>query len=340
MVFTEFTRKISLLSMGFLLIAPFKALQAQDELLWPVYAAQLSDKVLEHCQINTCEMNVLNAEALSQLLNEHPLKYDVNEALTLSEYELLISSAIIKENQDGYGDAASSTLVLEMSTSWRGIIVDDYNVETFIDSSLEDIAKALVDAWVSRVQYSDVFSAERIYHTIGASDYENQMQLPEKIGDFVRSQSALYHDPLQGIITRYLHPDFADAVVDISVYPVSPFTHAHHDFSMNLSAEMQIEKSQIEALIKQAKMQDYQISEIQSTELGSAQSTISGLAMEVALETQIDPVYSTQILFTQNDKFIKLTGNVPKHMMLALANESVAHIKVPQESAFMHSMRQ
>jgi hypothetical protein len=338
MLFTEYTRKASLLAVGCLLTATYNTSQAQDELSWPVYAAQLSDKVLEHCEIKSCDMNVLDATALSQMLNEHVLKDEVNEALTLSQYELLVSSALIKNSSAK--NPAANTLVLEMSTSWRGIIVDDYNVETLIDSNLEDTARALVDAWVVRVQQSDVFSAERIYHTIGASDYQNQMQLPEKIGDFVRSQSALYHDPLQGIITRYLHPDFADAVVDVSVYPVSPFTHANQDFSMNLSAEMQIEKTQIEALIKQAKMQDYLISEIQSTALGSAQSTISGLAMEVALETQIDPIYSTQILFTQNDKFIKLTGNVPKQMMLALANESVEQIKVPQESAFMQSMRQ
>lgn len=338
MVFTEFTKKQTFIATLLLGVGVSTPSYAAEEMSWPVYAAQLSDNVLEHCAVQACDINVLDSNSLTQLLNGHPLRDDVYEALTLSEYELLISSAVIKERVSD--SASEDTLVLEMSTSWRGIIVDDYNVETEIDTNVESTARALVDAWVTRVQQSDVFSAERIYKIIGASDYQNHMQLPEKIGDFVRSQTALYHDPLQGSITRYLHPDFADAVVDVSVYPVSPFTHQSQDFAMNLSAEMQIERSQIEALIKQAQMQDYQISDIQATELQSDDGAISGLAMEVALETQIDPIYSTQVIFTQNDKFIKLTGNVPKTMMLALVNESVAKIKVPQESAFMQSMRQ
>jgi hypothetical protein len=338
MVFTGFTSKLSLTAASLLLFCFNMQTYAQEEISWPVHAAELSDKVIEHCTVQACDMNVLDTSSLNQLLNKHPLKYDVYEALTLSEYELLVSSAVIKGPRSD--KASADTLVLEMSTSWRGIIVDDFNVETQIEKNAKGTASALFDVWVNRVQNSDVFSAERIYKTIGASDYQNHMQLPEKIGDFVRSQTALYHDPLQGSITRYLHPDFADAVVDVSVYPVSPFTHHNQDFAMNLSAEMQIERSQIEALIKQAQMQDSQISEIQTTELQSDEGAISGLAMEVALETQIDPVYSTQVIFTQNDKFIKLTGNVPKTMMLALVNESVGQIKVPQESAFMQSMRQ
>jgi len=338
MVFTEFTKKLALSASSVLLFAFNTPCFAQEETSWPVYAAQLSDKVLGHCTMQACDINVLDANALTQLLNEHPLTYDVYEALTLSEYELLVSSAVIKENRSD--TVSQDTLVLEMSTSWRGIIVDDYNVETQIDASMADTARALIDAWVSHVKHNDVFSAERIYKTIGASDYQTQMQLPEKIGDFVRSQTALYHDPLHGSITRYLHPEFTDAVVDVSIYPVSPFTHHNQDFTKNLSAEMQIERSQIEALIKKAQIQDYQISEIQTTELQSYKGATSGVAMEVALETQTDPIYSTQVIFTQNDKFIKLTGNVPKSMMLALVNESVSKIKVPQESVFMQSMRQ
>jgi hypothetical protein len=335
MVFTDFSRKISIASMGVAL--SFSALSySQDEQSWPVYAAQLSDEVISECESKSCTLNVLDAATLSNILNKHPMSMDVHEALNLSEYELLVSSALI-ETDTQRGEKA---LVLEMTTSWRGIPVDDFNLKVPHSDTLDATATAVLNQWVSSVQENEVFSAERIYKIIGASDYQNQMQLPETIGDFVRSQTALYHDPLQGSITRYLHPDFADAVVDVSVYPVSPFTHPDKNLEESLSAEMQIERTQIQTLIEQAQMSDYLISEIQTTELTSASGPISGLAMEVALETQIDPVYSTQFLFTQNDKFVKLTGNLPKGMMLSLVNESVAQIKVPQESSFMQSMRQ
>jgi hypothetical protein len=332
MVFVEFIRKSSVFLIScFFLLCHFDAL-AERERAWPIFAAQISDSVLEYCQIERCDLNLIDKALLEQLFEVHPNKEDVFDSLTLSEYELLVSSAV-KINK-----AASQTLVLEMTTSWRGVPIDDFNVETTIDSSLTETAATVINRWVNRAQSEDVFDAKRIYDMVGASDYSQHLQLPEKIGEFVLIETALYHDPMLGSISRYKHPKFADAVVDVSVYPISPFVHPKSKFAP-LQSEMEIEKSHISTLIEQAKLDDYYISDIQSARFTSALGNVDGLSLEVALQTKIDPVYSTQFLFTQNDKFIKLTGNVPKHMMLALVQESIGQIRVPHESSFMQSMR-
>jgi hypothetical protein len=341
MVFAKFNSKIfTYLSFFFIVCASASANSSDPQSenpeqgsQWPVFAAQLSENVIELCHTQHCELNVFSADDLSSFLSQHPLNREVLEALSLSEYELLISSAVTSP------DADHASLVMEMTTSWRGVPIDDFNVESPIDQNISVTGSSMINAWVERVQNEAVFDATRIYNIIGASDYLQQMQLPEKIGEFVFMETALYHDPMQGSISRYVHPQFSDAVIDISVYPVSPFVHKP-DEKEALTSEMEIEKSHIQALIKQAQLDDYQISEITSTEFVSALGGLKGLSIEVALQTKIDPVYSTQFLFTQNDKFIKLTGNVPKHMMLALVEQSISQIKVPGESQFMQAMRQ
>jgi hypothetical protein len=300
---------------------------------WPIFAAQLSDETLARCSQQSCKLNVLDNSTLEYLFAQHPLKQDVFEALTLSEYELLVSSATLSLGTN------QTQLVMEMTTSWRGVPIDDFTANTLVSGELNTSASVLINAWVERVQQENVFDAKRIYGVIGASDYTKQLQLPEKIGEFVFTETALYHDPMQGSISRYVHPDFADAVVDVSVYPVSPFIHKHNAKGF-LSSEMENEKSHIQALIQQAKVDDYHISAIIPARFNSVQGELEGLSMEVALQTQIDPIYSTQFLFTQNDKFIKLTGNLPKHMMLTLVEQSIAQISVPEESEFMQLMRQ
>ncbi len=321
---------------------------------WPVFAAQLSDDILAHCQSNKCHMNVIDANTLVSLMSEHDLALDLKEALALSEYEVLISSAVLFSSypslsKDTLEQEASSILRLEITTSWRGIPIDDFNIEQSISgqdysaeqtNALTNTAFIMLSQWIDRAKEEDILAAEKIYAQLGASNYFEQLKLPERIGDFVKFEQGLYHDPMQGSITRYVHPDYEDAIVDISVYPVSPFVHREKSLEDSVTNEMLIEKSQIQALIEHANIKDFMISDIQTTKLNLGNRQLPALAMEVALETSIDPVYSTQFLFTQHDKFVKLTGNLPKSMMLALVQDSLSDIEVPDESEFMRAMRQ
>ncbi|WP_395340876.1 hypothetical protein PN836_017895 [Ningiella sp. W23] len=310
----------------------------------------MSQLTINECKTRRCDLNVFTSESLAHYFSEHALGQELIDAFSLSDYELLISSAV-KHEPNGEKDPV---LILELTTSWRGVIIDDMTVEAHVGEKVDGLNEALqasIDQWIERAQTEEVFSAQRIYNSIGASDYLTQMHLPEHMGDFHLLETALFHDPIQGSITRYVHPEFADAVVDISVYPVSPFVHdedakntsAAHGFDnedMNLlRSEMTLERDEIKRLIDEAELTDFVISDIETTRFAAKDKSIDGIAMEVALQTQIDPIYSTQILLKQHDKFVKVTGNIPKQMMLALVEQSITEIAVPLESDFMQSMR-
>lgn len=313
----------------------------------PIYAAYVSDDIAAQCEVSECKLNTFDAEALTSIVTSLPSSMMIEDALSVSEYEVLIGNALVNINQQNH----EAELVFEITTSWRKVPIDDLVLRhTTHINNIEETAKNLLAQWARHIEQNLVLEADKIYQTLGASDYSKELHVPENIGDFKRMQSAVYRDPLLGSITRYTHPRFDTAVVDISVYPYSPFlksaantkTKQGHliNGKQRLQLEMENEITQIRELITQANIEDFSISTIQPAVIVVDGKSVEGFRLEVLLHTQTDPVYSTQYVFQQNDKIIKLTGNLPEYMMSALVTESMPQIKVPNESSFMRSLRQ
>ncbi|MFT6269400.1 MAG: hypothetical protein ACJAVV_002226 [Alphaproteobacteria bacterium] len=318
----------------------------------PIYAAYASDELVQECENleqSQCQLNAFDGETLTALLASLPSGMMIEDALSVSEYEVLIGNAIININEQNQ----HAELVLEITTSWRQVPIDDFILRQ--RTSLADIdqtASAMLSDWAQHIETNLVLEADKIYQVLGASDYVTELSVPQNIGDFIRMQSAVYRDPLLGSITRYSHPRFDSAVVDISVYPFSPFLTPSSDaltlVSGNLAAnnglllqlEMENEITQIKQLIANANIQDFTISSINPATITVNGVLLEGLRLEVLLYTNTDPEYSTQYIFQQNDKIIKLTGNLPEFMMNELVSESLPKIKVPGESSFMRTLRQ
>lgn len=314
----------------------------------PIYAAYVSDELLAQCELSECQLNTFDGEALTSIVASLPNSMIIEDALSVSEYEVLIGNAVVNIDHQ----SKQAELVLEITTSWRQVPIDDLVLrQTTKLKDTQQTAKILLEKWAQHIENNLVLEADKIYKTLGASDYAKELEVPENIGDFQRMQSAVYRDPLLGSITRYTHPRFDTAVVDISVYPYSPFSKAiakiettqstyQADDRPWLQLEMENEISQIKALIAQANIQDFTISSIESAVIVIDDQLFEGLRLEVLLHTQTDPVYSTQYVFQKNDKIIKLTGNLPEYMMSELVTESMPKIKVPNESPFMRTLRQ
>lgn len=336
-----------------------KSYKVED--LLPVYAAYLSDEHLQVCESTTCVTNLYDGNELSSLVARSTFANEVLAELLNTEYEVLIGNFLIEKS------ASSHELVFDISINWRGILIDDKqfklvfnNTQTMqqtknsvpFKKSSEVAALALLEQWYEHITQASVLSATHIYQTIGASDYKNEMQVPERIGDFLLSESALYKDPMKGAITRYHHPDFDSAILDISIYPMSPFgnktplinseapTHISNHEIESLYVDMGTERGKVIALIESSSLNDFSVSSIEPTSLMVNNNIVHGLAFEVAINEQTDPVYSTQFAFIQHDKIIKLSGNLPESMMRELVYQSMPYIKAPQESMFMKMIRQ
>ncbi len=323
-------------SLGLALFSQVSVANNQNDL--PFYAASLSENVSTYCETTQCKTHTLDKNALRQFIRANEYADDVKEALSLSEYEVLVGDAIIDSS-------TSPTLVMEITTSWRGIPIDDMNVTQAIglpvtQENIDNAANLMLEQWVNHIRNAEILDAERIYETVGASDYHQEMTIPSTIGDFSLQQQALYRDPMQGSIARYEHPEYADAVVDITVYPVSPFAYTNTmDDADLLAAELSSEQLQVQALVEQAGINEYSISDVKPLKIEQHDQVLEGYAFEVKLNTGIEPVYTTNYLFKKGDKFVKLSGNFPGMVMLPIVEQSIAKIEVPPESKFMRSMR-
>lgn len=307
----------------------------------PIYAAYVSEQVQQQCKSSQCTLGPLDGEKLTALAAQLSDADLLAESLALSDYEVLIGNALVNINENN-----TAELVLEITTSWRQIPIDDIELKAHINiDDIDASAQIMMQKWTKHLELNQVLEADRIYQRLEASNYKKGLNVPAYIGEFVLQGSAVYRDPLLGSITRYVHPEFIDAVVDISVYPFSPLTNGSAGSPSYLQTdylqtEMNNELRQIRQLITQANIQDFSISDIQAAEVHINGKVIQGLRIEVLLNIDSDPVYSTQYVFKQNDKIIKLSGNLPQFMMSVLVSESLPKIKVPAESTFMKSLRQ
>ena len=330
------------LLVGFLATFTYiQLLYAQTSSL-PIYAAYVSNSLKQKCvehnsaEPSNCHLNILDAYALSDLASSIPKAQELIEGLGLSDYEVLIGNAQFTNNE------GQTELVLEISTVWRSVPLDEKTFTGIIDNNTDETARALLSDWVEYLAKNEVLDARKIHAVLQASNYEQDLITPAKIGDFIKTDTAIYRDPLAGSVTRYTHPNFGDAILDVSVYPISPFPLANGKITQtnNLANELKNESEQIKARLLSAHISDYLISDVTPTTLSYSDKNISGHQLEVTFNSHTVPVYSTQYIFMQNDKIIKLSGNVPEFMMHQLVQESLPYIVVPRESVFMQRMRQ
>lgn len=309
----------------------------------PIYAAYVSEALEQQCNehksldVSNCQLNILDGYALSDLASSIPQAQELSEGLSLSEYEVLIGNAQFKNK------AGETTLTLEISTVWRSVPLDEHTFTGVIyKHNIDATARLLLSDWVEHLAKNEVLDARKIHTVLQASNYEEDLITPAKIGDFVKLDTAIYRDPLAGSLTRYTHPNFNDAILDVIVYPLSPFPLANGEVTQtnNLANELKNESEQIKARLLSAHIDDYLISEVEPATVSYMGKHIAGHQIEVTLNAESVPVYSTQYIFMQNDKIIKLSGNVPKFMMQQLVQDSLPNITVPAESIFMQRMRQ
>ena len=94
----------------------YSADSQQGEL--PIYAAYLSDDLLKKCETKACQINVYDNQALQQIGSELAGAIDLSNALAMSEYEVLIGTAIIDLD-------TNPQMVFEITTTWREIPLND-----------------------------------------------------------------------------------------------------------------------------------------------------------------------------------------------------------------------
>ncbi|MBQ4829610.1 hypothetical protein J8L84_09970 [Alteromonas sp. MMG017] len=273
-----------------------------------------------------------------------------------SDYELLIANVAKQgETVNPSKKLSKEKHFTELTLQWRGIEIDSLVIASQVNDSEASTEKAIepLVSWYKHATENELFTPTFLYHALNASDYGNHLSVPESLGDFTRLDTQLYPDPFKGSITRYTHPSFEDALVDVTVFPILAKLDTNASSDTADTANTSIENSaRTDALLHQQLDEDWNkadhvanarnltLSQPQPISAFNVKGFANGWRLVLKADSPVDdPIFATTYVFTRNDKIVKVATTFPSDFSDDLANELIAHITVPEESMLMQQVR-
>ena len=312
-----------------------------------VFSSYVTEAITLECQQAhiTCVEDFVSPEDFFSAINA-PQRF-VNAAASEDgfDYEILVANMLLSDNRDTQSQRQSA-LVSEFDVTWRGIPLGSYQMRYTINDDVNtidkpQIASVFVQEFFQHSDHEQVFSANTLFEKLQASNYPQDLKLPDAIDVFELYDMQLYHDPLQGAVARYSHPEFPRDVLDVFVYPVFD---ANQTLSSNaeqqLSSELQKEFDDIELIVASREIDDVKISDIQALDWQVDKRQYHGLYFDVmASDEDGEPMFTTTYLFQSKDKFIKFSANFPGRIANQMVKDALPHIEVPDPSPLMQNLR-
>ena len=246
-----------------------------------------------------------------------------------SDYEVLIANL-------GTTTSHGNAQFVEFTLQWRGIEIDSATFTEWQQTpSQSNIIDTLVAKWVTHIKQQNVFSSRYLYSALEASNYENSLTVPDSIGEFTKLDTQLYSDPFNGAITRYTHPAYEDALVDVTVYPILGSLETADNVLLNKQLNEDLEKAN-----SVAQAQQLTLSLPAPASPYTVSPAIQGWRLGLKAESDTTPtIYASTYVFRQEDKIVKVATTFPTDFSDPLVNELLAHVQVPKESALMKNIR-
>lgn len=228
----------------------------------------------------------------------------------------------------------------ELTVQWRGVEIDSQQFRTVAVSEKNQAAlseEILNTWWLSAIE-KRIFSAEYLFAALGASDYRSELVLPEQIGDFTLEDSQYYPDPFKGVITRYSHPEYDDALIDITVSPVMMDLTVPVETRLKTALEINLqEASQIAVLQDLTLVTD---APVEAFTVNTDENQFKGYRLAVRAENeQAEPIFATTYVFEMKDKLVTLATTFPPRIADELIAAALPSIDVPGESELMKAIR-
>ncbi|MDO6566240.1 hypothetical protein Q4561_04165 [Alteromonas sp. 1_MG-2023] len=336
-----------------------------------VFSTYPSAAMLGSCESegphSECIEDSISPDAFVSILTSQSWFTDVKPYDNGVDYELLIAN-VANQNEEKLTNTENH--FTELTLQWRGIEIDSRVIQTHVNRSAEARQKALepLILWYKQATDQAIFSPTFLYKAVNASDYDNYLSVPESLGDFTRLDTQLYPDPFKGSITRYTHPAYEDALVDVTVYPIlakldgntannglpRKAVSSKKAFNEQASADVySLENSETtDAILHQQLDEDWikadkvahsrnlTLTQPQPVSPFVVQGFANGWRLSLKADSPVDDaIFATTYVFKYNDKIVKVATTFPSDFSDPLANELVAHISVPDESVLMQQVR-
>jgi len=307
-----------------------------------VYAAYASDELVEECTTvspQTCLLNHVSQSQYTVALVEGVANHMWSDAdslvdvLSQGEYELLASAVRYSNNND--------TLIhFEYTLNWRGIPIFESRI-TQPEAMLMSSLSASINELLNQLQSDQVLSAEYLFAQLNASDYHHELTAPSNVDGFSLQQKALQADPTQGVVLRYTHDHYPNAIIDLFVYPVLEPDFGHHP-DQALNKELDKDKHSIKQIASARNIQGVSISATKMVVLNDVNNQgehILGVQFEAQAEETNEPLHTTQYLFIKEDKFVKFSANIPAQYTQKMVEQVMKNLSVPKASKIMDAFR-
>ena len=277
---------------------------------------------------NRCEEDSITPDEFVSALKATSYLTSMQPYAENNDYELLIANV-----------GKVSTQFAEITLQWRGMEIDSHIAKTNSQKQAESgnlqHAEALIRQWEDNAVNKGIFTAEFLYRALDASNYEHDLAVPHSFGQFTKLDTQLFADPFSGAITRYTHPAYEDALVDVIVYP---FTHKITEDDRTLLNE-QLDADLAKASVV-AKAQQLTLTLSHPAAPYQVKGFADGWRLGVKAEAENLPtLYASTYVFRKHDKIIKIATTFPTDFSDPLVNELIQHVDVPKESLLMKRVR-
>ncbi|WP_157812696.1 hypothetical protein [Alteromonas sp. MB-3u-76] len=298
-----------------------------------------SSLVVRQCEENTltesaaensaCQEDIIAPDTFIDALRESSFFSSLHPYEEKSDYQLLIANV---SNENAH--------LAEITLQWRSMEIASHvlqvNVPKISQNGKAHYAAELVAQWRDLAIKQNLFSASYLYQALDASNYERELVVPQTVGEFKKLDTQLYADPFSGAITRYVHPTYEEALLDIIVYP---FTHKLSKEN-NLLLNEQL-KADLEKTGEIAKAQELTLTLANPAAPYKSKGEENGWRLGIAAQSEKSPtLYATTYVFRKHDKIIKIATTFPADFSDPLVDELMQNVDVPKESVLMRSIRE
>ena len=283
---------------------------------------------------NSCEEDSITPDEFVTALKATSYLTSLQPYAENTDYELLIANV-----------GKVSTEYAEITLQWRGMEINSHIVTTTAKNETDSgeieensnlgIADRLIKQWEENAVNKGIFTADFLYRALDASNYEHDLAVPNSFGQFTKLDTQLFADPFSGAITRYTHPVYEDALVDVIVYP---FTHQiTEDDRTLLNEQLDADLAKASAV---AKAQQLTLTLSSPAAPYQVKGFADGWRLGVKAESENAPtLYASTYVFRKHDKIIKIATTFPTDFSDPLVNELIQHVDVPKESMLMKRVR-
>jgi hypothetical protein len=238
-----------------------------------------------------------------------------------------------------------STQFAEITLQWRGMEINSHIVKAGAQKQAESgtdgqnnklkQAETLIRQWEDNAVNEGIFTAEFLYRALEASNYQHDLAVPNSFGQFTKLDTQLFADPFSGAITRYTHPAYEDALVDVIVYP---FTHKiTEDDRTLLNEQLDVDLAKASAV---AKAQQLTLTLSSPAAPYKVKGIADGWRLGITAESEKAPtLYASTYVFRKHDKIIKIATTFPTDFSDPLVDELIQRVDVPKESLLMKRVR-